>query len=474
MYRVVLIDDERFVLASLEGRIEWEEHGFKVVGKAMSAAEGIALIRSERPDIVFTDIKMPGMSGLEMIHELVDEFPQIKFVIISGYNEFQYAKQAMEYGVLGFCVKPFDEEEIYSILARASHQIESNPSKTKEKALSLRMGADLSPEEAERFLSEFGFAADTSRAVVLCEKDTQLILPKRLPHIEFSDLPLRHGFLIAASSEEAIQPFLPSGKQIGISRIFARSGDFSAACKEATLAYFQKFINAKNCNMFSGQVSVEQSVALIQDLQSRYYCRDLAGAHELFVQLKALFASDVLTIRSAHRLYQSMLFVFSGSAKDCETYDQLCQQYPNVDAMLQDIEQHLIADIAETHTFSERRSAIGNILCYVNEHYFDYDLTMQTLSQQFDLNANYISQLFRKSPAESFTKYLTSVRMDHAKNLLEKSEDPIKAVGEKVGYADYFYFAKVFKKTVHQTPGEYRAAHQQTEQQEETSAAQET
>ena len=105
MYRVVLIDDERFVLASLEGRIEWEEHGFKVVGKAMSAAEGIALIRSERPDIVFTDIKMPGMSGLEMIHELVDEFPQIKFVIISGYNEFQYAKQAMEYGVLGFCVK---------------------------------------------------------------------------------------------------------------------------------------------------------------------------------------------------------------------------------------------------------------------------------------------------------------------------------------------------------------------------------
>ena len=84
---------------------------------------------------------------------------------------------------------------------------------------------------------------------------------------------------------------------------------------------------------------------------------------------------------------------------------------------------------------------------------------MQVLSEKFDLNANYISQLFRKSPAESFTKYLTAVRMEHAKDMLEKSEDSIKSVGEKVGYADYFYFAKVFKKTAHQTPGEYRLTH---------------
>lgn len=459
MYRVILIDDERFVLASLEGRIEWQEHGFAVVGKALDAAEGMALIRKERPDVVFTDIKMPGMNGLEMIHELVDEFPQTKFVIISGYNEFQYAKQAMEYGVLGFCVKPFDEEEIYGILERARHQLEAHQTDSSPRTVPLRLGADFSAEEAERFLVQYGFGPDCARMIVLCDKETELLLPGKFPHLELSDPPARHGFLVAVESEETLKPFLPSGKQIGISKPFVRSSDFAAACREATLAYFQRFINGKPCNLFAGSVAVEQSVSLIQELQSRYYCRDLAGAHEVFAQLEDLFSSGALTIRSAHRLYQSMLFAFSEGGRDCETYEQLCEQYGNVGEMLHDIEHNLVAGISGSRNLPERRSAIGDILCYVNEHYFDYDLTMQTLSEKFDLNANYISQLFRKSPAESFTKYLTSVRMEHAKDMLEKSEDSIKSVGEKVGYADYFYFAKVFKKTVHQTPGEYRAAH---------------
>lgn len=459
MYRVILIDDERFVLASLEGRIDWQEHGFTVAGKAMNAAEGIELIRTEHPDVVFTDIKMPGMNGLEMIRELVNEFPKIKFVIISGYNEFQYAKQAMEYGVLGFCVKPFDEDEIHAILDRARHQLDAHQPAPDAKALPMRLGTDLSAEETDRFLLQYGFSLGMPRVVVLCDKETQLVLPNRIPHVEFADPPGRHGFLVSVSSVEKLTPFLPEGKQIGVSRTFVHSGDFSAANREAGLAYFQKFINGKNFNVFEGTSQMEQSISLIQELQSRYYCRDLAGAREIFERLKELFSSGALTIRSAHRLYQSMLFVFAGSAQDCESYEQLCEQFANVGEMLHTLEKKLIADIAGTGALTERRSAIDNILCYINENYFDYDLTIQTLSKRFDLNANYISQLFHKSPAESFTKYLTAVRMEHAKDLLEKSDDSIKSVGEKVGYADYFYFAKVFKKTVHQTPGEYRMTH---------------
>jgi Response regulator containing CheY-like receiver domain and AraC-type DNA-binding domain len=303
--------------------------------------------------------------------------------------------------------------------------------------------------------------------IVLCNRETQLTAPAKLAHVEFADPPVRHGYLIEASSGSELLPYLPEEKQLGISRPFTGSTEFDAAGKEALLAYFQKFINGKNGNVYSGQFAMEQSISLIQDLQSRCYCRDLAGAHEIFQRIETLFATDSLTIRSAQRLYQSMLFVFADGAKDCETYEQLCAQFADVGAMLHEIEKNLIADLAGSHSLPERRSAIGSILCYVNEHYFDYNLTMQALSEKFDLNANYISQLLRKSSAESFTKYLTSVRMAHAKDLLEKSQDTIKAVGEKVGYADYFYFAKVFKKIVHQTPGEYRAAHSEFPQKEE-------
>lgn len=116
MYRVLLIDDERLVLASLRRRIDWEACGFSVCGEAFNGKDGLSKIEELHPDLVFTDIRMPGISGLDLIGQAQKEFPSVRFVVISGYSEFEYAKRAIEYGVLGFCVKPFDEEEIHGLL----------------------------------------------------------------------------------------------------------------------------------------------------------------------------------------------------------------------------------------------------------------------------------------------------------------------------------------------------------------------
>ena len=165
MYRVLLIDDERLVLASLRRRIPWESCGFTVCGQACSARETLEKIRELQPELVFTDIRMPGVSGLDLIQQAGTEFPQVRFVVISGYSEFEYAKRAIEYGVLGFCVKPFDEEEIKILLGNIRRQLDTRiPTAPAVSSAAFRPGD--SPQRVDRELADLGISPETPKWVL--------------------------------------------------------------------------------------------------------------------------------------------------------------------------------------------------------------------------------------------------------------------------------------------------------------------
>ena len=134
MYKVVLIDDEPLILVSLERRIDWAAHGFTVVGKARGGEEGLRQIHDLQPDLVFTDIRMPDVSGLDLLREARKMYPDMLFAVLSGYSEFEYARRAIEYGVLGFCLKPFDENELYALLDKAAALLGKLEKRETEKA----------------------------------------------------------------------------------------------------------------------------------------------------------------------------------------------------------------------------------------------------------------------------------------------------------------------------------------------------
>ena len=106
MRKVVIIDDEPMIVEGLSKGIEWSKWNCSVVGTANDGVEGLALVRSARPDIMFTDISMPNMDGLGMIAALKSEFPDLQISILTGYREFDYAKRAIELGVTRFLLKP--------------------------------------------------------------------------------------------------------------------------------------------------------------------------------------------------------------------------------------------------------------------------------------------------------------------------------------------------------------------------------
>ncbi|MDQ6417852.1 response regulator [Paenibacillus sp. LHD-117] len=118
MYTVIIVDDEKFVRKGLIKMLDWESSGFQVIDEAEDGEDALILLREKKPDLVLTDIRMPVLDGLELIHAAFEEKMETEFIIISGYNDFRYARQAMRYGVLDYVLKPVDQAEIKQALEK--------------------------------------------------------------------------------------------------------------------------------------------------------------------------------------------------------------------------------------------------------------------------------------------------------------------------------------------------------------------
>lgn len=115
-YKVIVVEDEERILKNIVRKINQVNAGFKVVGEAKSGKEALVFIDEAVPDVVFTDVKMPVMDGLELLEIVHDRYPYVKTVIISGYADFEYAQKAIAYGVVGYLLKPVEIEELRKLL----------------------------------------------------------------------------------------------------------------------------------------------------------------------------------------------------------------------------------------------------------------------------------------------------------------------------------------------------------------------
>lgn len=112
MYRVVLVDDERLIVRGLSSVVPWAEFGCEVAGTAYDGLGGLEMIRSLKPDIVLTDIRMPNMDGLTMLAAIHSEYPRIQTAVLTAYRDFDYARKALTLGVCRYLLKPSDLDEL--------------------------------------------------------------------------------------------------------------------------------------------------------------------------------------------------------------------------------------------------------------------------------------------------------------------------------------------------------------------------
>lgn len=134
MYKVVLVDDESLIVEGLQKVVDWAGHNCQVAAAAGDAASGARAIREHRPDILFTDIKMPGEDGLTMLAGLKGEFPRMQIAVLTGYRDFEYAQRAIRLGVARFLLKPSKMDELEEALDYMTGVLDRLPQEDREES----------------------------------------------------------------------------------------------------------------------------------------------------------------------------------------------------------------------------------------------------------------------------------------------------------------------------------------------------
>jgi len=124
MYSVVVVDDEPWTLIGISNAFLWNENGFELVYKTINPFEAIDYIQKNKPDVVFTDIRMPQVSGIELIKTIKQEDNNVEFIVISGFAEFEYAQDALKQGVFDYCLKPIEDDKTNELLVRLKEHLD--------------------------------------------------------------------------------------------------------------------------------------------------------------------------------------------------------------------------------------------------------------------------------------------------------------------------------------------------------------
>lgn len=464
MYRVILIDDERFILSSLEARVSWKELGFEIVGRETSALSGYEAICRLQPHVVFTDVKMPGMNGIELMKKVTAIYPQIRFVVLSGYAQFEYVKAAMECGAEGYCVKPFDEEEIHTLLRKIKENLDrtsvapynsdvaffrylkQDTAETRDKCVAILENANISPTNV--------------KVLCLLEQGKHFEFSRLYSHMHFEADDL-DGYIVETNAPYNIFTSYDEDFRAGISAPFIEMEGMHRAYEEAQMAYYQKFISEKGVNFCETHLDQTIMDKWRTTFEMAVVANDFLGIKESFDYIRGLLKEgqgDMQVCRYIYQCTQKICGYEIENVSPSELYTLMIHQYGNVEQMLGQLQQMVEAILLGDAALVDENNVMAKMEQYILKNYYINDLTLQTLAKEFQFNANYLSQLFSKTKHKKFTAYLTEVRMEHAKSLLKRSDATIGMIAEKVGYMEYFYFAKVFKKFYGMTPSEYRSS----------------
>ena len=153
MYKIILVDDEEEVRRGVLNKIQWNKYGFEIVGEAENGKEALEIVEKNTPDIVITDIKMPFMDGMKLTQILYERFPTIKTIILTGFDEFEYAKTAIKLNVIEYVLKPVSSEDIIELLINVKEKLDREFEEKKNIKLLKESYIKSLPILREKFLS---------------------------------------------------------------------------------------------------------------------------------------------------------------------------------------------------------------------------------------------------------------------------------------------------------------------------------
>ena len=520
---VLLVDDDRFVIAALMKGIHWKELGFDQVFTAYNITEARTIIEQNTIDLLLSDIDMPNGSGLDLLSWIRENKNEMQAIFLTNYADFYYAQKAISLKSFHYFLKPIDLDKLTAIIREFTAQFEQQNNLQVKNCESfwhsfLHDEMPGSSELLESYFTQYN----------LPYEKTDLFLPVMFdlfPYTLSSGNELRSCFTAPSEQNAYMKSTFEAVfiDQISIGDVFIEYNEnsarylaifklhtpeisplFSMNCERFIETVTSQIHCTLNCfigipsqpdsfrqNMKNLRIMISNSLdcngkVLLQSyyqptidiyppcdvdaleiyLQTGQYAAFLNSCHQYLHRLSCCGNLHSVSINSFYIDVVQVLYSFlkdrgilANKLFHDETYHFLSRNAKN---SVYDMHLYLqyITYLTEDYLSktSSDQSIAKSMQEYVDRHYAE-DISRNTLTDIFYLDPDYASKLFKKETGLSFKNYIINKRIDIAKNLLTTTDLLINTVADNVGYGNYSYFTRLFKKVTDMTPAEYRNIH---------------
>jgi Response regulator containing CheY-like receiver domain and AraC-type DNA-binding domain len=513
MYSVLLVDDERIILEGISAIMDWEACGTRLIGTARNGLDAKALAEREKPDIIITDIRMPGMDGLQLVEAVKETQPDVEFIMLSGFGDFEYARTAMRYGVKHYLTKPCNERAIADALRATAAELDRRLSREAFVRQTEERLAQVLPHARERMLQElvtnktYG-RADWERIVRLTglpEGGSRVRLlvfePEGEPEFELL-------FALKNMAEELLGGLVLLGTADGRQVILLIGGeaepDLLAAGVDTVLKTFSRFYRREATAALSEPGEAAEARRLYREalgcLAYRFYLgegglitkRELetsepeveppaidedrlwllvkSGHWEPVQRMLDEFFEALAKMRPAAAAAKSLLIpLYIGCMRqgDPALLDQRMKAIEAFDRLdtLQAMTEHIARAVREVCEANYERhktrhsEIVAKLKACVREHLGNPQLSLHWAAREvLFMNPDYLGKLFRQATGEKFSQYVTRLRIEKAIEMIKEADDvKVYEIADRIGFGDNpQYFSQVFKRHTGFTPSEYK------------------
>jgi len=404
MYKVFFADDEASMRAGIRDSIDWDNSGFLLAGEAPDGEMALALMQEIMPDILITDVRMPFMDGIELSRIAKKTMPWIKIIILSGHDEFEYAKQAIAIGVEDYLLKPVTSGKLMETLNEIAGRIEEEKERLRNVEELIKGTKKI---RTEKLVSDLLYGSiDANKAAVLAHE---------------LDLPISGNYYLVMHIE------------------FRRTSDGN----------LKHFPNASDCAQ-SVLRGWENAVYTTQG-PDRIICV-LTGSDPAAVEEDAYTCAHAVKYEVERNVPCPVAVAIGSVVSDIK-------DWPGSLANADIIRRYLNTagrDQILSSSGSRNTDVILKAQEYIQRNYANKDISLHSVAREVSISPNHFSTVFSQETGETFISYITRVRLEKAKILLRTTQKRTTDVGYEVGYNDTHYFSYVFKKHIGMTPKEYR------------------
>lgn len=504
MIKVLVVEDMDITREDILGLIDWQQHGFELLPSARNGRIGLEYALRYQPDIILTDIKMPIMTGLDMMREVQEKISGTKFILLTAYEEFEYAKKALEMGAQAFILKyEIDSQVLLRELNKCVELIRQEQ-RTKDMAARARLDRLLTKEgygaqeiQSSGTASRESFFPWIGKSVMLdiwClkrrndfgEDNFQDALKEELRRYRFVCMKIREReyvvFLEAPDShsqmerkrylgefilalQEAFGSLLNTPTAVAIAGEVKGSRDIPAVKKAGEELLQYRIFRKGSCVLEEKPEKCpdedkERVLWSVDDIGNDVGKEDYVNAR---VKIEELYSRGIAQARSIDLLKRatvklSYYFRQKGYEVRLPEFDEWLDRVSF--NMLTESVDHTaerfgyLLDILQEHTDRRYSRKVREAMAYIRERYTE-DVGLNETALSLDVSSIYLSHLFKKETGITFSAYVTKLRIEKAKELLRQGDKKIYEISEMVGYQTVQYFSKVFKRETGKTPGEF-------------------